>query len=115
MTDNLIEPNKVCVNNFHVIPIKFTLILSGKEETWSKLMAVIVCFQSHFITEGKSHIFPPPIITHTFPYPNFSFQESLFSLSCPFHPCSTLPVQTGEPTLSNQSESTNRQPGITCI
>ena len=76
-------------------------------------MAAIVCFQFHFITEGKNHIFPPPFVMRTFPYPNFSFQEPLFSSSCPFHPCSTFPVQTGESTLSSQSESTYHQPNIT--
>ena len=76
-------------------------------------MAAIVCFQSHFITEGKNHISPPPFVMRTFPYPNFSFQELLFSSSRPFHPCSTFPVQTGEPTLSSQSESTYHQPNIT--
>ena len=75
-------------------------------------MAAIVCFQSHFITEGKNHIFPPPFVMHTFPHPNFSFQEPLFSSSCPFHPCSTFPVQTGESTPTSQSESTNHQPNI---
>ena len=75
-------------------------------------MAAIVCFQFHFITEGKNHIFPPPIVMRTFPYPNFSFQEPLFSSSCPFHPCSIFPVQAGESTPSGQSESTNHQPNI---
>ena len=75
-------------------------------------MAAIVCFQSYFITEGKNHILPPPFVMRTFPYPNLSFQELLFSSSCPFHPCSTCPNQTEETTLSSQSESTYHQPNI---
>ena len=76
-------------------------------------MAALVCFQSHSITEGKIHILPPPFVTSTFPYSNFSFQELLFSSSlCPFHPCSTYPVQTEEPILRCQPESTYHQSNI---
>ena len=115
MTENLIEPTKVCVNNSRVIPPKFTLvILSGKKETWSKLTAALVCFQSHSITEGKIHILPPPFVMSTFPYSNFSFQELLFSSSFrPSHPCSTFPVQTEEFILRCQPESTYHQSNTT--
>ena len=68
MTENLIEPNKVvCVNSFYVILLKFTFVLSGEKETWSKLTAFLVCVQSYFVTEGILHIPPPTIIIYTFP------------------------------------------------
>ena len=103
MTENLIEPNKVvCVNSFYVILLKFTFVLSGEKETWSKLTAFLVCIQSYLVTEGILHIPQPPIIIHTFPYPNISFQESLFSSFYPSHPCSSLPVQTAELLLSSR-------------